>query len=87
LDAIEGKVESLGNGGNQQGFRQAGNPHQQGMAAGKEADRELLDDLVLADDGFPDFRPECLVSFSEFIDGGDVIGRELIAEVGMGIHG
>jgi hypothetical protein len=37
---------------------------------------------ILADDDFSEFRAEGLVGFSEFIDGGDVIGRELLAGVG-----
>ena len=87
LDAIEGKVESLGDGGNQERFRQTRHAHQQGMSAGEEADRELLDDLLLADDRLAKFRAEGLVGFSEFIDGGDIIGRKRLAEVGQGIHG
>ena len=85
LDAVERQVESLGDRGNQQGFRQSGHSHQQRVAAGEKADRELFDDQLLADDGFAEFRAEGLVGFSEFIDGGDVIGRKLMAQVVLGI--
>jgi hypothetical protein len=39
------EVEGLGHRGNQQGLGQAGHPHQQRVAAGEQADGELLDDL------------------------------------------
>ena len=44
------RSKRLGEGGDQQGLGEAGDAHQEGVAAGEEADRELLDDLVLADD-------------------------------------
>ncbi len=47
------------------------------MTAGEEADGEFLYHLFLADDRFPKFGFESGVSFAEFVDGGDVVRREL----------
>ena len=45
------------------------------MAPGEEADGELLDDLILSDNGLRQLGAEGLISFSELIDGGDINGR------------
>ena len=65
---------------------QSPDAHEQGVAAGKQADGQPLNHLVLADDGFAEFRAERLVGFSELIDGGDVIGRQLGGDGGVRIH-
>ena len=52
------------------------------MPAGKQADGKLLNDLVLADDGFSEFRAKRLIGFSKLINGGNVIGRQLAGEGG-----
>ena len=57
------------------------------MATGEKTDGELFDDQFLADDCFSELRAKGLVGFSEFIDGSDVIGWELIIKVGRGFHG
>ena len=46
------------------------------MAAGKKADRELFDDLLLADDDLAEFFREPAIDLAEFIDRGDIILRE-----------
>ena len=78
LDAVEGKVEGLRDGGNEQCLREAGDAHQQGMAAGEEADSELLDHIFLADNRFAELAAESLVDFPELIDGSDIIGGKLV---------
>ena len=50
LDAAEFQRHRFGQFADEQRFGQARHAHQQGMAAGKQADRKLFDDPVLADD-------------------------------------
>ena len=50
LDAGELEVERLRHRVDEQGLGQSGHAHQQAVAAGEEADEDLLDDVVLADD-------------------------------------
>jgi hypothetical protein len=45
------------------------------VAAGEEADAELLDDLVLTDDDTAEFGAELVIDGAERIDSGDVIRR------------
>ena len=52
------------------------------MTAGEEADAELLDDVILADDDAAKFGGESGVGGAEFVDGGDVVGGERGAEGG-----
>jgi hypothetical protein len=47
------------------------------VAAGEQADGELLDDQILADDDLSELRAEGLVGLAEFIDGGYIVGRKL----------
>lgn len=54
------------------------------MAAGKEADAELLDDVVLANDDAAQFSGESTVSGAQFVDGGDVVCGEGGAGKGWG---
>jgi hypothetical protein len=62
-------------GGNKQRFGEARNAHEQSMAAGEQANGEIFDDLLLADDGLAKLVTEGLVGAAEFIDGSDIIGR------------
>ena len=57
------------------------------MTAGEQTNRQPLDHFLLTDDDLPELRTERLVGFSKFIDGGNVIGRQLIGEIGGGFHG
>ena len=86
LDAVEGEVEGLRDRGNEQGFGEAGYAHQQRVAFGKEADRELFDDLFLADDHLANFSAQDFVDFSKFVDGGDIVFGKLWGEGGVGFH-
>ena len=49
LDAFEQQAEHGGHGSNQQGFCRAGQTRDQAVAADKQADSDLFDDFVLAD--------------------------------------
>jgi hypothetical protein len=60
----------------EQRLGEAGHAHQQRVTAGEEADGELLDDLVLADDDFFELIAEAAVNLAEFINGGDVVLRK-----------
>ena len=72
--------------GNEESFREAGYAHEQRVASGKEADRELFDHLLLTNDHLADFLAQGLVDFSQFVDGGDIIFGELRGEVGVKFH-
>jgi hypothetical protein len=52
LDAAEAQRHRFGEARDEQRLGEAGHAHEQGVTTGEEADRELLDDLVLADDDF-----------------------------------
>ena len=77
LDEIEAEVEQIGEGGDQQCLRQAGNPDEERVGATEDGNEELLDDLVLTDDdkfelfahrgvGGPKFLDDCFVRCAEF---------------------
>ena len=78
LDTIEGEVEGLGDGGDEEGFRETGDAHEQGVATCEQADCEFFDDFILSDDGFCDFFAESLVCLAELVDGGNVVGWKLV---------
>jgi hypothetical protein len=46
------------------------------MAAGKQTDRQIFDDLLLADDCFAEFGAKSIVGATEFVDGGDIVRRQ-----------
>ena len=48
------QIQRLPERAHQQGFAQARHAFQQAMAAGQQADQQLLDDRILANDGFGD---------------------------------
>jgi hypothetical protein len=56
------------------------------LASGKEADRELLDHLLLADDHLADFLAQSMVNFPQFVDGSDIVFGKLRGEVGVKFH-
>jgi hypothetical protein len=76
LDAAEAEATSSRRGADEQRLGKAGDSHQQRVTTGEEADRELLDDLVLADDDFFELIAEAAVNLAEFINGGDVVLRK-----------
>ena len=84
LDAGEGEGHGLGEFADEQGFGEAGDAHEEGVTAGEEADAELLDDVILADDDPAEFGGEAGVSGAEFVDGGDVVCGEGCARGGGG---
>ncbi len=68
LDAAEMERHGFSHLANEQGFRQAGNAHEQGVTAGKKADAETFDDAVLANDDTGEFRTQAIVGEPELID-------------------
>ena len=50
LDAVKVERQALGQRADHEGLGQAGHPLEHAMAAGEDADHQLLDDLVLPDD-------------------------------------
>jgi hypothetical protein len=72
LDPFEGEVERLGEAGDQEGFRQAGDTDKQRVAAGEDRNQHLFDDVILSDDDFPEFLADALGGGLQFIDGGGV---------------
>ena len=81
LNAVEVEMEGLGNAGNEKGFSEAGNTHEESVSAGEETDREFLDDFFLADDDLAEFSFEFLIFFPELIDGGYVVGWQGLASI------
>ena len=54
-------------------FGEAGYAHQQAMPTGKQANGELFDDLVLADDDSAELGTEPLIDVPQFVDGGNIV--------------
>ena len=46
------------------------------MAPGKEAEHELLDDLLLTDDDLPQLGAELFISVPELLDGFHIVRRQ-----------
>lgn len=67
LDAAERHLESFGEGGDEEGFGEAGDADEEGVAAGKNGDEDFVDDVGLADDDFGEFA----------LEGGVAVGGEL----------
>jgi hypothetical protein len=65
LNALELEIENVGQGLDEEGLRQPRYPRDQAMAAGKERNQHLLDDVVLADDHLAELRENALASFGD----------------------
>ena len=78
LNPVETKMHGFGDTGNEKGFGQSGNSHEETVASGEEADGKLFDDFFLTDDDFSELRFEGLVFFAELVDCRDVISREWV---------
>ena len=70
LNALEVEIEDVGQGLDEQRLRQAGHAGDEAMAAGKERNQHLLDDVVLSDDHLAELREDALASF------GDALGAD-----------
>ena len=46
------------------------------MAAGKQTDRQVFDDLLLANDCFAEFGAKSIVGATQFVDGRDIVRRQ-----------
>ena len=55
MNALELQVKDLRDGFHEQGLRETGRTRDQAMTAGKQRDHDLLNDVALADDYFPQF--------------------------------
>jgi hypothetical protein len=60
LNALEGEVQDLRDGLDEQRLRQPGHPRDQAMAAREERHQHLVDDFVLSDDDLADFGEDAL---------------------------
>ena len=58
LDAAEVEAEGLGDGSDEERFADARDAFEEDVARGEEGDEGLLDDLIVADDGFGDLLAE-----------------------------
>ena len=68
LDAAEGEVQDLGQGLDDQGLCQPGDPFQEDVAPAQHGQEQVLQDLPLADDDVTDFLEELLAGSVEFLD-------------------
>ena len=57
---------------NEERLGQAGNPHEQSMAAGENADQQFLNDGVLPNNDFAEFRADFGKKHAQFVDGRDI---------------
>ena len=80
LDAAELQRHRLGQLADQQRLGQPGHAHQQRMAAGEQADRQPLDDVVLADDDPGQLLPQPRVNLAEAVDRLDVVFAQAVHE-------
>ena len=76
LDAAEGEGERFGQPADEECLRETRDAHEEGVSAGKKADREFFDDGLLADDDLSELGFEFVVGLSQFIDSGDVVFGE-----------
>ena len=63
----------LGQGIDDGGLGQARHPHEQPVPARQNADQQLFDDDVLADDDLGQFGAEVSVGLAQLVDGRDII--------------
>ncbi len=68
LDSAEGLIEQRGEGGDHEGFGQAGNAFQNAVAAAEKGDHQLFDDLFLADNDPLHAFGDLLVFFMQLIN-------------------
>ncbi len=68
LDALEDQAEDIGHGSHEQRFRRSGKAGDQAVAADEEADADLFDDFILADDHALDLSDDLGVDFAEACD-------------------
>ena len=69
LNSLELQVKDLGDRANQQGLRQPGRAGDQAMAAGEQADQELMRRLLLADDHLRELALDPAAAFVDLLDG------------------
>tara|TARA_B100000959_G_scaffold287220_1_gene370199 strand:- start:793 stop:1131 length:339 start_codon:yes stop_codon:yes gene_type:complete len=79
-------MHALAHAGNEESLGQTGDAHEEGVATGEEADGQLFDHLMLADDDFAQLVFERLVELSQLIDGSDIVRRQGIQAI-QGIRG
>ena len=63
------------NGFHEQRLREAGRAGDEAVPAGKERDEDLLDHVVLPDDGLAEFREDACAGGGELLEGGGVAGE------------
>jgi hypothetical protein len=86
LDAAEAQRQRLRQPADEQRLGQARHPDQQRMPPREQADRQLLDHLVLPDDDLAQLRVEPLVDLPQFVNGRNVVLWEERSLGGVG-HG
>jgi hypothetical protein len=77
LNAAETERHHLRKGIDDGGFREAGNAHEQTVAARENTNEQSLDDEILADNDLGDFGANFLINFAQRINGGDVVSGGL----------
>jgi hypothetical protein len=82
LDALERQVQGFGQGRDEQGLGQAGDPDEQAVPAREQRRQEVLDDLALADDPLVDLGAQLVVGAGDVGDRAQVGG-----ELGLGARG
>jgi hypothetical protein len=75
LDALERKMQGLGQRIHQQRFGQARHSFQQRMSASKDRNQGLLDHLFLADNGLGNFVTDPIVGLLATLHGGHIVAR------------
>jgi len=68
LDALEGEVQCLRQGGHKEGLGQARHTQEHRVAAGQDGDQDLFDDLVHSDNDFGEFSADLQGTVLEVID-------------------
>ena len=67
LDAVEGEAQGARNGAHEQGLREAGNTHQQAVAAAEDPQEHLVHHLLLPDDDLVDLPLQPPVILAELL--------------------
>jgi hypothetical protein len=75
LNAFERKIENLSKRADQQRLGQARNTDKKSVAATENGQKNLLDNLILPDNDFSDFRTQALMSATQLLNSSYITDR------------
>src|SRR5262249_48678891 len=75
LDAVEAQIERLGEGADDEGLADPGDPLDERVSTREEGDEDRFDGRLVADDDLRDLTPEGGEGLAEVLDGGRSHGR------------